>query len=190
MTGRQFFESYGLLIRCLSVSLAIFPYWFRLYLFRSSCGLGGKLGELIRYILLSKLIKRCGRNVVIKKHVYLHDIKDMVIGDNVSIHEMCYLNGLGGLTIGNDVSIAHGASILTTNHLWNDISTPIKYNEVELKKVVINNDVWVGCGARIMAGVTIGSRSVIAAGAVVTKDVDSSTVVGGCPAKIIKKIES
>ena len=157
-------------------------------MFRSCCGVGGFGGEFLRYVLFSKLIKQCGNNVRIKKHVYFYDIKAMKCGDNVSFHEMCYVSAVGGLTIGNDVSIAHGTSILTTNHTWYDDSKPIKYNDVIFKSVLIGDDVWVGCGVKIMAGVTIGRRSIIAAGAVVTKDVDDFTLVGGCPAIVIKSL--
>lgn len=189
MTGRSLFNSFSVLIRIIASGLLIFPYDVRLYFFRLSCQhLGGKIGVFLRYVLFSKLIKSCGKNVKIMRNVYFYDIKDIVCGDNVSIHEMCYINGLGGLIIGNDVSIAHGSSILTTNHTWEDDSKPIKYNKVIKKSVIIGDDVWIGCGTRIMAGVKIGNRTVVAAGSVVTKNVENNTIVGGCPARIIKRI--
>ena len=101
---------------------------------------------------------------------------------------MCYIDGAGGIEIGNDVSIAHSSSILSTNHTWNDVTVPIKYNKETFSKVTIENDVWIGCGCRILAGVTLHERSVIAAGAVVTSTVESNSVYGGIPAKLIKKI--
>lgn len=61
---------------------------------------------------------------------------------------------------------------------------------MKLAPVEIENDVWIGCGVRIMAGVTIHKRSIVAAGAVVTKDIDSGSLVGGVPAKMIKEIVS
>ena len=190
MTGRKLFKRFSALIHIGTRIISITPYSFRLFLFRSMNGVGGKIGELLRYIVFHELVKECGTNVVIKKHVYLYDISEMVCGSNVSIHEMCYLNGYGGLIIGNDVSIAHGSSILTTNHTWADMETPIKYNDVKKRPVVIDGDVWIGCGVRVLAGVHIGERSIVAAGAVVTKDVDSGTLVGGCPARQIKKLNS
>jgi acetyltransferase-like isoleucine patch superfamily enzyme len=110
------------------------------------------------------------------------------IGNNVSIHPMCYIDGAGEIEIGNDVSIAYASSILTTNHTWNDSCIPIKYNKETFSKVKIDNDVWIGCGCRILAGVTLHRRSVIAAGAVVTVDVEPNSIYGGIPAKLIKKI--
>lgn len=110
------------------------------------------------------------------------------LGNNVSIHRGCYLDASGGIEVGDDVSIAHQTSILSANHTWDDPMIPIKENPVKLESVIIQNDVWIGCGCRIMSGVTVFSRSVVAAGSVVTKDVPSHTLVGGVPAKQIKVI--
>jgi acetyltransferase-like isoleucine patch superfamily enzyme len=92
------------------------------------------------------------------------------------------------LKIGNDVSIAHQCSILTENHTWTDESLPIKYNPKAAAFVTIEDDVWLGCSARIMPGVKISRRSIVAAGAVVSSDVASRTIVGGVPAKVIKTL--
>lgn len=110
------------------------------------------------------------------------------MGNNVSIHDFCYIDAVGGITVGDNVSIAHGSSLISFNHGWNDASLPIKYNPVTQAPIVIEDDVRVGCGVRIMPGVVLGSRSVIAAGSVVVKDVPPNTLVGGIPAKVIKNI--
>lgn len=188
MTGREIFERLGTLIHIATALISFLPYGLRKLMYRLFSGMGGKTGELLRYVVFHELVKECGKNVVIKKHVYFYDIKEMVCGSNVSFHEMCYISAVGGLKIGDDVSIAHGSSILTTNHTWNDKTKPIKYNKVTMNPVIIDDDVWIGCGVRILAGVHIGKRSIVAAGAVVTKDVDKNTLVGGCPAKKIKNI--
>jgi len=129
------------------------------------------------------------RNVYFGSRVVFKNIQNSHIGENVSIHDFCYVDALGGIDIGDNVSIAHSSSIITFNHTWDDLSLPIKYNPVEFGKVIIKNDVWIGCGVRIMPGVVIGERSVIAAGAVVVKDVPPRSVVAGVPAKLIKNIE-
>lgn len=98
------------------------------------------------------------------------------------------MEAYGGISIGNDVSIAHNVSILSVNHSWTEQSLPIKYNPIISGPVVIGDDVWIGCGCRIMANVEIDNRSVIAAGAVVTKNVPSNTIVAGVPAKALKEI--
>ena len=142
----------------------------------------------IRYIILKSLIKECGDNVRIGCNVTIVHWHELSLGSNISIHDNCYIDGAGSLIIKNNVSIAHNSSILTTNHSWQDKLIPIKYNAVTLQKVIINDDVWVGCACRILAGVEIGSRSVIASGAVVNKNVLSNSIYAGVPAKFIKQI--
>jgi acetyltransferase-like isoleucine patch superfamily enzyme len=101
------------------------------------------------------------------------------------VHSFCYIEATGGLTIGDDVSIAHSVSILTTNHNYADLDLPIRDQGVQERATTISDDVWIGCGSRILAGVTIGKGAVVAAGAVVTKDVEPYAVVGGVPARQI-----
>ena len=188
MTGRKIFEKMGGVIVVASNILAFLPYSIRKNMFLFFRGTRGKKGILIRYILFRKLANKCGKNVVIKENVYMYNIGKIVCGDNVSIHEMCYINACGGLKIGDNVSIAHASSILTSNHTWKNFSLPIKYNPIDKTPVTIENDVWIGCGCRILAGITINRRSVVAAGAVVVKDVAENSLVGGVPAKVLKTI--
>ncbi|MFV0541605.1 MAG: acyltransferase [Aestuariibaculum sp.] len=148
----------------------------------------GNIGLLIRYVIFKNLSAYCGNNVSIHQGVFLKHIGNISIGNNVSIHSMCYIDGFGGLTIGNDVSIAHASTIMTTNHTWEDKNIPIKYNEATKGSVTIKDDVWVGCGCRILAGVTIETRCAVAAGAVVNKTISPNTLVGGVPAKPLKEI--
>ena len=81
--------------------------------------------------------------------------------------------------IKDNVSIAHSVSILTTNHTWDNLDKPIKYNLETFKKVVIEKDVWIGCGCRILSGVKINNRSIVAAGAVVNKSAPNDSIVFG-----------
>jgi acetyltransferase-like isoleucine patch superfamily enzyme len=78
---------------------------------------------------------------------------------------------------------------MSDNHTWSDSSCPIKYNPKVFKQVIINDDVWIAAGVKIMPGVTIGRRVVIGAGAVVTKDCIENSVYAGCPAVKIKSIK-
>ena len=186
--GREKFYRFKAFIDLGVKIIFLLPKNIRKNLFNSSRNIKGNKGLLIRYILLKTLAEYLGDNVSIHDNVYILNPEDIYIGNNVSIHPMCYLECFGGIDIGNDVSIAHSTSILSVNHTWKDEFVPIKYNEIESRRIIICDDVWIGCGARILAGVKINKRSVIAAGAVVNRNVYSNTVVAGIPAKEIKKI--
>lgn len=142
----------------------------------------------IRYASLCAMGGKLGRSVFVGPYVTIVNPQKLVIGDNVSIHRHCYLDASGGLSIGSDVSIAHQTSILTFEHDWSDKAHPIRDNPVRLSAVQIGDDVWIGAGVRILSGVRIGGRAVVAAGAVVTKAVEAGTVVGGVPARLLKRI--
>lgn len=159
----------GLLVFARSI-----PFWF---------GLG------LRYVLVRRLARSCGRSVAIFENVYLRRLENASFGDHVSIHPMCYLDAIGGLTIGCDVSIAHGTSIVTFEHNFSDADRPTREQLCTPKPVAIGNDVWIGAGARILGGVTIGDRVVIGAGAVVTRDVPSGSLAVGVPARIARRIK-
>ena len=111
--------------------------------------------------------------------------QNITIGKNVFINSGCCFQDQGGIEIGNNVLIGQQVVLATLNH---DLM-PEKRANMSPAPIKIGNDVWIGAHATILAGVTIGNGAVIAAGAVVTKDVPENTVVGGVPAKIIKNIE-
>lgn len=186
--GRRKFDKFKGVIEILVKLNSFLPASVNRRLLKFFRNTNGALGLLFRYVLIRNIVKECGDNVSIHPNVYLYDIDKISIGNNVSIHSMCYIDGEGELFIGDNVSIAHNTSILTTNHDWTDRDIPIKYNKQIYSKVCINSDVWIGCGCRILPGVVIGTRSIIAAGAVVVKNVDSNSIVGGVPAKLVKKI--
>lgn len=106
------------------------------------------------------------------------------LGKNVVINNACCFQDQGGITIGDGSLIGHQVVLATINH---DLS-PSRRGDMTFAPIVIGKNVWVGAHATILQGVTIGDGAVIAAGAVVTKDVPANTVVGGVPAKIIKEI--
>ena len=162
------------------------PRKLRLQIWNRICDKKGKLRIAQRYMLLKSLASSVGSNVSIHDHVYLFHIENMEFGDNVSIHPMCYLQGSGGIKIGNDVSIAHGVTIMTENHAFCDLGTPIKDQEVIKKEIVISNNVWIGAKATILYGNNIKEGAIVAANAVVTKDVQENAIVAGVPAVIVK----
>lgn len=121
-----------------------------------------------------------GKTAEINMKLYVLTPENISIGEHTHINHGVFLDGRNTLKIGNNVSISHYVSILTGTH---DIQSP---NFVtELKPVKIGDNAWIGIHATILPGVTIGTGSVVAAGAVVTKDVPSFTVVAGIPAKKI-----
>jgi len=98
-------------------------------------------------------------------------------------------SGHGGLFIGNNVIIAPNVTIATGDHDYRDIAATTAEQEYYGSPIHIHDDVWIGANAVIVGGVTVGKHSVIAAGSVVTKDVPAYTMVGGVPAREIKKFK-
>ena len=105
-------------------------------------------------------------------------------GKNVFINHSAILSASGGIEFQDGVSVAPGVRIATINHDFNNRHTIYTYGKVTIKK-----NAWIGMNVTICPGVTIGMNSVVAAGAVVTKDVPDNVVVGGVPAKIIKELD-
>lgn len=108
----------------------------------------------------------------------------ITLGKNVFINHTCSFLDLGGITIEDDVLIGPKVNLVTENHPLD----PADRQTLLLKPIVIKRNVWIGAAATILPGVTIGENSVIAAAAVMTKDVPANTVAGGVPGKIIKSI--
>lgn len=187
-TGRAQFKSFKPVIMIIAAIIGFLPRFLRILFLRILRNVDGRLGLALRYVFVRSLAKSCGDNVSIKAGVFLLNVDEIEFGNNVSVHPMCYLDGSGGISISDNVSIAHGCSILSTNHTWELAGVPIKYNPEVRAPVRIENDVWVGCGVRILAGSVIGPRSVVAAGAVVTKSFPGGSIYGGVPAKEIKRL--
>ncbi|MDQ0639707.1 acetyltransferase-like isoleucine patch superfamily enzyme [Pedobacter sp. W3I1] len=106
------------------------------------------------------------------------------IGKNVFINHACSFLDMGGITIEDEVLIGPRVNLVTENH-------PLDKNDrraLMTKPIIIKQRAWIGAGATILPGVTIGENAVVAAGAVVSKDVPGNTVVGGVPARMIKSI--
>lgn len=188
ISGRFLFKKSKVII-WLGVKLfSVFPMFIRILLWDIISPFSQLLFIGIRYLLLSSMINECGKNVKIGKNVTIMAWHNLKVGNNVSIHANCYIDASGYISIGNNVSIAHNTSILSTNHTWANKTIPIKYNDVDLMPVSMGNDIWIGCGCRILAGVNIQNRVIIAAGAVVNKDCESNYIYGGIPSKILKNI--
>lgn len=110
--------------------------------------------------------------------------KNITIGKDVFINSGCHFQDQGGIEIGNGALIGHNVVLATINHDLN----PKENRKNHYAPIKIGAHVWIGSNATILPGVTIGEYAVVAAGAVVTKDVPAMTVVGGVPAKVLKVI--
>jgi acetyltransferase-like isoleucine patch superfamily enzyme len=111
--------------------------------------------------------------------------KHIKLGKNVFINHACSFLDLGGITIEDDVLIGPRVNLTTENHPLD----PSRRKHLDLKSILIKRNAWIGAGATILPGVTIGENSIVAAGAVVNKDVSDNTIVGGVPAKVIRTIQ-
>lgn len=129
-----------------------------------------------------------GRKSVIESYCCINNaVGDVVIGEHTRIGIHCTV--IGPVTIGSHVNLAQGITVTALNHNFKDKTKPIDMQGVSTNPVVIGDDVWIGANATILPGVTIGHHVVVAAGAVVTKDVPDNTLVGGIPAKPIKTLK-
>jgi len=111
--------------------------------------------------------------------------KNLIIGKNVFINSGCRFQDQGKIIIGDESLIGHNVVFATINHDYD----PSNRGTMYLKPIELKKRTWIGANATILPGVTVGENSVVAAGAVVTKDVPPNTIVGGNPAKFIKNLE-
>jgi acetyltransferase-like isoleucine patch superfamily enzyme len=131
-----------------------------------------------------------GKNVKINNNVFIHENvlirgkESLEIGEGTTINRNSCI--LDKVSIGKFCSIAPNVVIVGSNHLFSDPNITIKEQGSEIKGIIIEDDVWIGANSTILDDVTIGKGAVIAAGAVVNKDVAPYSIVGGIPAKLIK----
>ena len=131
-----------------------------------------------------------GRNSIIECTGVIRELgEELVIGKNVGIAANAFIAMRGKITIGDDTIIGPGVSIHAENHNFSNLEIPIRKQGATRKGINIGNDCWIGSKVVILDGVNIGNHAIIAAGAVVTKDVPDYAIVGGMPAKIIKSIK-
>ena len=141
--------------------------------------------RFVRTIFLRSFVKEMGRCVYVGKHIDVRRPCNITIGDNVVINKKVLLDGRGGLVIGNNVDIAQEASLWTRHHDYND-----DFHSGLCAPVLIEDYTWICTRSIILPGTTISRGAVVAAAAVVTKDVPEMTVVGGIPAKKITSRQS
>ncbi len=147
-----------------------------------------KFSNRIRMWYVSKVLRLMpfDKNSKFEYNVYLSNAKNVRFGKYVRINENVFLQG--EVSIGNYVMIAPNVSVYSNTHVYDDINVPMVTCGTSItKEVVIEDDVWIGKGVVILPGVTIKKGAIVGANSVVTKDVNSYTIVGGVPARLIKE---
>jgi galactoside O-acetyltransferase len=171
----------------------------------------GNIGIIIRRVAFKSILKTCGKKLSLYTNVKITGVKNIQLGDyvqvsrNSSIH--AHNNGRikignrlgmntnstigaadgGEIIIGSDVMIAQNVVIRASDHEFKDVNTPISQQGHRGGTIIIGDDCWIAANVIITANVKIGNHSIVSAGAVVTKDIDPYSIVGGVPAKFIRK---
>ena len=141
--------------------------------------------EELREIMGRLIGKQVDRSFRMFPPFYTDFGKNITIGKDVFINSGCHFQDQGGIEIGNGALIGHNVVLATINHDLN----PKENRKNHYAPIKIGAHVWIGSNATILPGVTIGDWAVVAAGAVVTQDVPTMTVVGGVPAKVLKVVK-
>ncbi len=138
----------------------------------------------IRAAVCRPLFRSAGRGIHIKQGAYFGGGDRIDIGDHSDLGLRCLV--YNDVTIGRDVMMGPEVVILAANHNYDNLSVPMRLQGEQRDHVTIGDDVWLGARAVILPGVSIGSGAVVAAGAVVTRDVAPLAIVGGNPARVIR----
>lgn len=151
------------------------------------------------YLLINPEYISIGNNVTIRSGIRLEPITKwngrnfkpyIAINDGVIIEQNCHIVSAKSLIIEKNVLISSNVFISDLEHNYRDLNKPIYKNNLIVKQVKIGEETFIGTGAKILAGVTIGKHCVIGANCVVTKDIPDYSVVAGVPGKIIKVFDT
>jgi len=171
----------------------------------------GSIGVLLRRLIYKSFLNNCGKKLTLDPNVQITGFKNINLGNyvqvskNSSIH--AHNNGKiiigdrfgmntnstigaadgGEIIIGNDVMIAQNVVIRASDHEFKDIQIPISQQGHRGGKILIGDGCWIAANVVITANVVIGEHSIVAAGAVVTSNIEPYSIVGGVPAKLIRK---
>lgn len=141
----------------------------------------------LRALFWKIFFKHLGTNVQIGSSCKFVNPGRITIGNNVLINHHVEMEATGGgITLGNFILIGMHAKFINANHAFDDWRKPMSVQGIVPSKIILEDDIWIGMHAIILPDVTVGRGAIVAAGAVVTKDVPPYAIVGGVPAKIIK----
>ena len=150
-------------------------------------GLALRLRDRLRQFEAARMLARCkqaGNAVRLRMPVVIYHPEQLVLGSRIDVGEYVVIRASGGVSIGDRVLIAAHAVITSRQH---PARLP-RFGVTADAPIVIGDDVWIGAGAVVLPGVTLGRGSIVGAGAVVTADVEPFTIVGGVPAKPIGRV--
>ncbi|SMO87592.1 acyltransferase [Fodinibius sediminis] len=135
----------------------------------------------IRRFLVTNYLKKCGVNLRVKSGSEISPKSE--VGHDSELGTRCMIQS--HCSIGSNVIMGPDIKIYSRNHQYSQLDTPIQYQGKKQYRTKVGDDVWIGANVIILAGVEVGNHVIIAAGAVVTKDVPDYAIVGGNPAKVI-----
>ena len=143
--------------------------------------------EARRSELLARLMGRVGENVIVEPPFFCDYGSNITLGDNVFLNYNCVVLDVTPVTIGNDVLIGPAVQIYAATH---PLDVQMRRTGLEMgAPIEIGDEVWIGGGALILPGVTIGARTVIGAGSVVTRDIPEGVFAAGNPCRVIRALE-
>ena len=164
----------------------LFYYYFARYLPISYSKIFGNISKSTRKNIVKHIFKKCGENVNVERLASFGSGRLVEIGDNSGIGINCLIPH--NIIIGKNVMMGPDVIILSHNHNFSRIDVPMNSQGMQEDLInIIEDDVWIGTRAIIMPGIKISEGSIIGAGSVVTKDVPPYSIVGGNPAKLIRK---
>ena len=162
---------------------AFFYYFFASHLPNTNYPMG-KVSSAIRVMFLKAFLKAVGKHVTVGSNVFWGDGRDIELGNHVQVNEEAWIRNV---KVGDHVMIGPRTMILNYGHNTDGDGPMIFQGIRKYEQTVIGSDVWIGAGVILLPGITIGTGSIVAAGAVVTKSCEPYSVIGGNPAKLIKK---
>lgn len=145
------------------------------------------LGVIVRAIIVKLFFKRCDGFAWIQPRVTIVPSDRIKVGKNFGVNSGTYINGVGEIEIGNYVLLGNNVTISSGVHPIEGDTPTVFERKCIPKKIIIEDDVWIGAGSVIMPGVRLAKGTVVGANSTVTKDTIEYSVVVGSPAKIIKK---
>jgi maltose O-acetyltransferase len=149
----------------------------------------GRIGARLRRRLLP--FGKIGKNVSLDRGSWFEHPEHITIGDDTGANRYCFIHAGGGVEIGRNVMLGPFVTIYSQNHNWRDRAACINEQGRTRARVVIEDDVWLCAGSMVLPGVKVRKGTVVAAGAVVTRDTEPYSVVGGIPAvKIGERTDS